>query len=90
VEAKEGAEIPKAFDTREIPPSTYAVFSTPPCDRAEFSKNIQGTWQYIMNDWFPSSGYEYAAGCVDFEYYDEKRMGEKDNVCDIYIPVTKR
>jgi len=90
VEVKEGAEIPEAFYTCEIPPATYAVFSTPPCDKAELAKNIQGTWVYIMDDWFPSSGYEYAAGCVDFEYYDEKCMGETNNVCDIYIPVAKR
>lgn len=90
VEAKEGADIPAEFYTCEIPGATYAVFSTPPCNKAEFSKNIQGTWQYIMNDWFPASGYEYAAGCTDFEYYDDRCMGENDNVCDIYIPIAKK
>ena len=90
VEVRDGAEIPDAFHTCDIPPATYAVFATPPCPKAEFSQNIQGTWQYIMNDWFPSSGYEYAAGCVDFELYGEKCMGDTDNVCEIYIPVVKR
>lgn len=90
VEVKDGAQVPSAFHTCELPPATYVVFSTPPCHQAEFSKNIQGTWQYIMNDWFPSSGYEYAPGCVDFEHYAENTMGENDNVCDIYIPVVKR
>ena len=90
VEVKDGAEIPETFYACEIPSATYAMFSTPPCAKAEFSKNIQGTWQYIMDSWFPSSGYEYASGCVDFEYYGEKCMGETDNVCDIYIPVEKR
>jgi len=90
VESKDGAAIPEAFHTREIPAATYAVFSTPPCGMAEFSKTIQGTWQFIMNDWFPASGYEYAFGCVDFEYYDEKCAGNDNCVCDIYIPVVKR
>jgi len=90
VEAKDGADVPGEFYTCELPPATYAVFSTPPCNREIFSDNIQGTWSYIMSDWFPSSGYEYAAGCVDFEFYEMKRMGEQNNVCDIYIPVVKR
>lgn len=89
VEVKDGIEIPKEYHVCELPPAVYAVFSTPPCDRPMFSQNIQGTWQYIMNDWFPSSGYEYTFGCVDFELYGEKCMGDKDLVCEIYIPVTK-
>ena len=89
VEVEENANIPEAFHTCDLPPATYAVFSTPPCDNHVFSQNIQGTWQYIMNDWFPTSGYEYAPGCGDFEYYGEKAMGDKDVVCDIYVPVIK-
>lgn len=90
VEVKDGAEISKEFHTCELPPATYAVFASPPCERPSFSKNIQGTWQYIMNEWFPSSGYEYAAGCVDFELYGESCMGDKNLVCEIYIPVIKK
>lgn len=90
VEVKSGSNIPKEFHTCEIPSATYAVFSTPACDKSVFSQNIQGTWQYIMNDWFPSSGYEYADGCVDFELYGEKCMGDKDLICDIYIPVVSK
>jgi len=88
-EVREGATVPDGFYTCELPPATYAVFSTPPSKAEEFSKSIQGTWSYIMNDWFPSSGYEYAAGCVDFEFYDSKHIGEQDNICDIYIPISK-
>jgi len=56
---------------------------------AAFVKNIQGTWVFIMEEWFPTSGYEYAPNGVDFEYYREE-MTEKGNVCDIYIPVVKK
>ena len=90
VEVKEDAIIPSTFHVCELPQATYAVFSTPPCDRAKFSETIQGTWNYIMNDWFPSSGYEYAAGCADYEFYDAKNMTEQNNICDICIPVVKR
>jgi len=90
VELKDGATAPEGFYACELPPATYAAFSTPPCGRAEFSDTIQGAWVYIMNDWFPASGYEYAAGCVDFEFYAMKNMGDQNNICDIYIPVVKK
>ena len=90
VEIKDNTVIPKEFHSCELPSATYAVFSTPPCSQAEFPQSIQGTWQYIMNDWFQSSGYEYATGCVDFEYYGEKSLNETDKICDIYIPVVKK
>jgi AraC family transcriptional regulator len=90
IEVKDGAVIPKEFYACEIPEATYAVFSTPPVLAEEFSKTIQGTWQFIYNEWFPASGYEYAPNCVDFEYYDEKNMSDAGNVCDIYIPVAKK
>ena len=89
VEAKDGASIPAEFDVRYLPAATYAVFSTPPSDAAGFSSSIQGTWSYIMNEWFPSSGYAFAQGCVDFELYNESCMKENGKSCDIYIPIVK-
>ena len=90
VEPKDGAAIPAGYHVCELPPATYAVFSTPPCDAAGFSSSIQGLWDYIFNEWFPTSGCEYAPGCVDFELYDERNMSEKGKVCDVYIPVIKK
>ena len=89
LEVRSGAEVPEEFETLNVKPSTYAVFSTPPASDEDFVKNIQGTWVFIMEEWFPTSGYEYAPGSVDFEYYREE-MHEKGNVCDIYIPVVKK
>jgi AraC family transcriptional regulator len=88
VEVKEGAKIPGEFHIRELPPATYAVFSVPQCADDKFTLNIQGTWQYAYGEWFPSSGYEFAAGCVDFEYYlcdDERNLS-----CDVFIPIVKK
>ena len=90
VEIADGATVPAGYHTCELPPATYAVFSTPPADEAHFSQNIQGTWGFIFNEWFPSSGYEYAPDCVDFELYDERCMSETGKVCDICIPVVKK
>lgn len=90
IEVREGADVPEGYAVYELPCATYAVFSSPPVKKEAFSESIQGTWNYIYNEWFPDSGYEYADGCVDFELYGEKCMGDTDNVCDIYIPVKKR
>jgi AraC family transcriptional regulator len=90
VEVKDGYEIPNGYHVCTIPEALYAVFSSPPADEANFSKEIQGTWKYIHSEWFPNSGYEFACGKVDFELYDEHNMGETGNICDIYIPVVKK
>lgn len=90
VEPIEGASIPEGYEVREIPAATYAVFSTPPTNAENFSPTIQGTWQYIYSEWFPSSGYEFANGCADYELYDDRCMTENDRVCDIYIPITPK
>ena len=89
LEVRDEQEVPESFETLVVESATYAVFSTPPSSGAEFVKNIQGTWVFIMEEWFPTSGYEYAPNGVDFEYYREE-MTEKGNVCDIYIPVVKK
>lgn len=76
----------------EIKESTYAVFTTPPAsykDR-DFAKAIQGTWDYIMYEWFPHSGYEIAPYMADFEFYDERCHNPSNSVMDIYIPIVKK
>lgn len=56
--------------TLEVPKATYAVFTTPPVDVTVGGKNgeanqddfpiaIRQTWQYIFQEWFKDSGYEY-------------------------------
>ena len=89
VEYLEGAEIPSTYHVCEIPPATYAVFSSPPSDATHFVEAIQSTWQYIFNEWFPTAGYEYAPNGHDFELYDDRCLQDEGKVCDIYIPVEK-
>jgi len=86
---KSDIEVPKDFCIWTLPPATYAVFSTPPAKDNDFATTIKGVWQFIMNDWFPNSEYEYAPNCIDFEYYGVEKMTTDGNVCDIYVPVVK-
>ncbi len=91
VEVPNYDRVPAHLFRGELPAATYAVFTTPPADRAngEFSRAIQGTWQYIWEEWFPTSGYEYPAGAVDFELYDERSSGDTGLVMDIYVPIKR-
>ena len=89
VDRIDGKEIPDEYHVCEVPPATYAVFSTPPCDAPNFTAAIQGTWNFIFNEWFPKSGYEYAPDSNDFELYDDRCMPDEGKICDIYIPVLK-
>ena len=82
----------KKFQQLTIPASTYAVFSTPPVRPSEFVSSVKGTWQYILNYWFPYSNYVIDESSYDFEFYDERcHPWEHDLVMmDIYIPIQKR
>lgn len=90
VETREGAAIPGDYQIRRLPGATYAVFSTPPSNATNFSNTIQGTWNYIFNEWFAKSGYEYAPNCADFELYDDTCMSDTGKVCAIYIPIVEK
>lgn len=84
--------------TLEVPEANYAVFTTLPVDTSdknkngdsEFSEAIKATWKYIFEEWFPGSGYFYAEGKLDFEYYDERCHSRADTVMEIYVPIIKK
>ena len=90
LEVADPASIPEQFHKALVPAATYAVFTTPPAEAGGFVASIQGTWAFIYEQWFPSSGYEYASGCSDFELYDERCMPDVGQQIDIYIPVVKK
>lgn len=73
----------------EITSATYAVFTTPGVEEKDFVNSIQGTWKYILEEWFPSSGYEFDEEKLDYEYYDEHcHTWEYDKLSmEIYIPI---
>jgi AraC family transcriptional regulator len=90
VEVKKDHDVPDVYHVCTLPEALYAVFTTPPANGETFVSSIQGTWNYIYSEWFPSSGYEFDSNGVDFELYDERSMNETGKVIDIYIPVVKK
>lgn len=89
----EVADVSKVTDdmvVADIPSTNYAVFTTPPADEEDFPKNIQNTWNYIMNEWFPNSGYLWDESKPDFEFYDERCHESTQKIMEIHVPVTKK
>ncbi|WP_150275574.1 AraC family transcriptional regulator [Paenibacillus tepidiphilus] len=90
------ARVTKEMLTVEVPEAQYAVFTTPPVDTSgnegqeDFVQVIKSTWKYIFEEWFPSSGYVYAEGRPNFEFYDERCHSRVDTVMEIYVPVLVR
>jgi AraC family transcriptional regulator len=88
VEVRDFNGVPADLFTAEIPEAVYAIFTTPANDGEEnIAPAIQGTWKYIHETWFPTSGYEFAEGKADFEFYPCTNPEEK---VKIYIPVVKK
>lgn len=85
-ETDDNTEVPEGMVDYTIPEATYAIFTTPPADRADFTDSIQSTWNKIFSEWFPTSGYEQAYA-PDFEWYDQRCWPDKGQQMDIYIPV---
>ncbi len=75
----------------EVPSATYAVFTTPPVEEHDFVESIQGTWKYILEEWFPTSGYEIDDSKLDFEFYDQRcHPWEYSKIAmEIYVPIKK-
>lgn len=85
-------QIKEGMYAYEIPSAEYAVFSTPLVKEEGFVTSIQGTWNYILQEWFPTSGYEVDDTKPDFEFYDERcHSWEYDKLqMEIYIPIKTR
>lgn len=73
----------------EVPPATYAVFTTPAVEEEVFSSSIRGTWRYILDEWFPNSDYAIDERVMDFEYYDERSHPWDQDLLsmEIHIPI---
>ena len=74
--------------TLEVPPATYAVFTTPDVDRNDFADSIKGTWKYILEEWFPNSPYEVDDAYPDFEFYNERCHPWEYEKVHMYIYIT--
>lgn len=72
-----------------VPGGLYAVFTTPLVDERQYEQSIPDTWKKILDQWLPSSEYEYDNTRVCYEYYDERDHGNTPQM-DICIPICKR
>jgi AraC family transcriptional regulator len=88
VEVSDFNGMPAGLFTADLPEAVYAIFTTPANDgEKNIAPAIQATWKYIFETWFPTSGYEFAEGKADFEWYPCSNRGEK---VKIYIPIIKQ
>lgn len=82
--------------TIDIPEATYAVFTTPPVNTSndtkqkEFAKIIKETWRCIFKEWFKETKYIFDESKMDFEFYDERCHGREDTVIEIYSPILEK
>lgn len=80
----------------EIPPATYAVFTTPPVnnlhtastyDKDPLAISVKETWRYIFTEWFAQSSYVLDETRCPFEFYDERCHASVNAVMSIYVPI---
>ena len=80
--------IPDGFSARQIPASTYAVFTV---NGNNSNNEIGRAFRYIYDVWLPNSEY-----CIndeitaDFEFYDERwDCMDGNSQVDLYIPIKR-
>lgn len=84
VENRTAPEV-EQFETRNIPPATWAVFtSVGPLPGA-----IQKVWTKIFQEWFPATGYEHAGG-PELEVLPAGDDFADDYRCEVWIPIVKK
>jgi len=77
------ADIPQGMVGKEIPAQTYVMFES------HGIPDIGPTYQRILKEWMPKSGYQPGDG-PDFEYYpDTFNPDEPESVLYIYFPIQK-
>jgi predicted transcriptional regulator YdeE len=75
------ADIPPGMVGKEVPAQTYVVFEV------HGIKDIGGTYDKILKEWLPSSGYKPGDG-PDFELYPETfDSDDPDSLLYIYFPI---
>jgi predicted transcriptional regulator YdeE len=75
-------DIPQGMVGKEIPAQTYVVFES------HGVKDIHATYDRILKDWLPASGYDPGDG-PDFEYYPSDFKG-RDSRLYIYFPIKEK
>ncbi len=77
----------------EMPGGLYARFTTPLVGSSQYGQAVRDTWKTALDNWLPTSVYQFDETRLDFEYYDLRDHSWENNdmaQMDIYIPVQKR
>ncbi|RUS46048.1 AraC family transcriptional regulator [Cohnella sp. AR92] len=77
--------LPEGFEKLQIPPQTYAIFSTGIYPDGQ--SGIHELWRRIWGEWFPSSNYEFANG-PEFEMTYDRGNGMYE--MEVWIPIVKK
>ncbi|WP_338553252.1 AraC family transcriptional regulator [Paenibacillus sp. KS-LC4] len=78
-------ELPQGFERLQIPPQTYAIFSTGVNPDGE--SDIHDLWRRIWGEWFPTCDYHFANG-PEFEMTYDRGNGMYE--MEVWIPVVKK
>lgn len=79
------APCPENLAERTVPEASYAVF---PCVGA-LPQAMQELQRRIVQEWLPSSGYEWAAR-ADVEVYFDEDMSSPSCRSEVWLPIAKR
>jgi predicted transcriptional regulator YdeE/catechol 2,3-dioxygenase-like lactoylglutathione lyase family enzyme len=76
-------DVPDGMTSKSIPGGTYVVLT-----RKGTIDEIGEAYRYLHGQWLPASGYEPAGG-AEFEYYDERYLGNFDpeSVMELWLPI---
>ena len=73
------------FETRKIPASTWAIFTSV----GPMPHSIQKVWERIFQEWFPATGFEHA-DAPELEVYLPGDASAQDYKCEVWIPIIKK
>jgi AraC family transcriptional regulator len=73
------------FEIREIPASTWAIFTSV----GPMPHSIQKVWERIFQEWFPATGFEHA-DAPELEVYLPGDASTQDYKCEVWIPIIKK
>lgn len=85
VKAAGESEVPEGYVAREIPASTWAVFTSV----GAMPDAIQKVWVRVFQEWFPATGYEHAGG-PEIESYPAGDVNADDYRCEVWVPIVKK
>ncbi|MGM0884462.1 MAG: AraC family transcriptional regulator [Bacillota bacterium] len=77
--------LPQGFEKLQIPPQTYAIFSTG--INPDGKNDIHDLWRRIFGEWFPTCDYNFANG-PEFEMTYDRGNGMYE--MEVWIPVVKK